>query len=292
MAAGTMATLFEGLTSGTGAVLTGVGALCLVGLLAIASDEGGPGPRRGSPMAAMAQGAPAAPVEDKSGAFTPDQVKSLHAIIKDYLITNPEVIVDVTKELERRQAQQQAAEHERLIGENKARIFMAATDFVLGNPKGDISVVEFFDYNCGWCKRAVDDIVNLTKSDPKVRVVMKELPIFGEASTMAAKAAMASLRQGKYWEFHTALMREKQVTPQNLFSIAEKVGLNVARLKTDMADAKLDAALKDNAQIAQVLNIEGTPGFVIDSRVNVGYMPADAIRQVLSEIRKAGCKIC
>ena len=121
---------------------------------------------------------------------------------------------------------------------------------------------------------------------------MKEFPIFGEASTMAAKAALASVKQGKYWDFHMALMREKQVTKENLFPIAEKVGLNVARLKADMADPKLDETLKDTLRIAQALNIEGTPGFIVDSKVNVGYLPAEGLQQLIGEIRKTGCQIC
>jgi protein-disulfide isomerase len=290
MAGGSISKALEALTSGKGAVVTTVAVVAFIALLGIAGNNGETGSRRVATSAAMVQATGA--MEDKSGTFTPGQVKALQTIIKDYLINNPEVMVEVTKELERRQAVQQAAEHERLIGENKARIFTASADFVLGNPKGDVTVVEFFDYNCGWCKRALDDLVNLTKSDSKVRVVMKEFPIFGEASVMAAKAAMAANKQGKYWEFHSALMREKQVTQQNLFQIAEKVGLNIARLKADMTDPKFEAALKENGQLAQALNIEGTPGFVIDSRVNVGYLPVDGILQMIGDIRKTGCKMC
>ncbi|MEQ1613384.1 MAG: DsbA family protein, partial [Hyphomicrobiaceae bacterium] len=137
-----------------------------------------------------------------------------------------------------------------------------------------------------------DEVNKLTKADPQVRVVMKELPIFGENSTIAAKAAMASLRQGKYWDFHIALMKEKQVTKDNVFKIAEKVGINVEKLKADMADPVIEAALKENASLAQELGIEGTPGFVIDSRVNVGFVPADGIKEILSDVRKQGCQAC
>ena len=142
------------------------------------------------------------------------------------------------------------------------------------------------------CALPIYDLVKLTKADPKVRVVMKEFPIFGEASAMAAKAAMASVKQGKYWEYHTALMREKQVSKDNLFQIAERVGLNVAKLKTDMADPKLEEALKETTQLAQALSIEGTPGFIVDSKVNVGYLPTEGLQQLIGEIRKTGCKMC
>ena len=291
MAGDVISKALTAITTGKGAVVASTAVIGLALLLGIAGNDGRVSQVRPAATQVMAQGAPAL-ADDKSGTFSPAQVKALQGIIKDYLINNPEVMVEVTKELERRQAAQQAAEHEKVIGENKAKIFAASGDFVLGNPKGDVTVVEFFDYNCGWCKRALDDVMNLTKTDTKVRVVMKEFPIFGEASVLASKAAMASIKQGKYWDYHVALMREKQVTTQNVFTIAEKVGLNIARLKTDMADPKFDAALKENAQIAQALNIEGTPGFVIDSRVNVGYIPTDGIVQMIGDIRKSGCKMC
>ena len=214
-------------------------------------------------------------------------------MIKSYLIQNPDVLIEVTKELEKRQAAMQADEHKKVITEKKASIFHAATDFVAGSKaKDSISVVEFFDYNCGWCKKAVDDLNKLTASDPNVRVVFKELPIFGENSTIAAKAAMASVRQGKYWDYHVALMKEKQVTKDNVFTIAEKVGLNIDKLKADMADPVIEAALKENAAIAQALNIEGTPGFLVDTKVNVGYVPVDGLKALIADVRKSGCVVC
>ena len=201
-------------------------------------------------------------------------------------------MVEVSKELEKRQASMQAETNKKVIVDRKASIFRAPTDFVYGNPKGEITVVEFFDYNCGWCKKAVDEVNKLVKADPQVRIVFKELPIFGEASMLAAKAAMASLKQGKYWDFHVALMKEKQVSKDNLFKIAEKVGLNVDKLKADMADPVYDAALKENAAIAQDLGIEGTPGFIVDDKVNVGFVPAEGIIAMLADVRKAGCQAC
>jgi protein-disulfide isomerase len=241
-------------------------------------------------LAQAATAAPAAPVD--TSMFSDAQKRAIEAIVKDFLIKNPDVMIEVSKELEKRQVALQAEQQKKEIIGQKQAIFRSSNDFVLGNPKGDITVVEYFDYNCGWCKRAVDEMTKLTKADPRVRVVFKELPIFGENSTAAAKAAMASLKQGKYWEFHVALMKERQVTKDNVLKIAEKVGLDVARLKVDMVDPKLDQVLKETADIAQKLGIEGTPGFVIDSRVNVGFVPADGIKDIIADIRKTGCQIC
>lgn len=233
---------------------------------------------------------PAVPIDAKL--VSPEQRKAFEQIIREYLLTNPEVLLEASKELENRQAAQAAVQQRQTIVDKKTAIFRAPTDFVMGDPNGDITVVEFFDYNCGWCKRGVDELLKLTKADPKLRIVLKELPIFGENSQVAAKAAMASIAQGKYWDYHVALMKERQVTKDNVFKIAEKVGLDIVRLKKDMEDPKLEDALKETQALAAALAIEGTPGFIIDSRVNVGFLPATGILGVVGEVRKAGCQIC
>jgi protein-disulfide isomerase len=283
--------ILAALTTKEGAVIATPLILGLAGILTLAS---GPAPAtqpaRPLQLAQAAMPAPEAPAGPSS--FSPAQRAEIEGMIKNYLMTHPEVMVEVSKELEKRQASMQAETNKKVIVEKKATIFKAPTDFVAGNPKGEISVVEFFDYNCGWCKKAVDEVTKLTKAEPNVRIVLKELPIFGENSTAAAKAAMASLKQGKYWEFHLALMKEKQVTKDNLFQIAAKVGLNVDKLKADMADPAIEAALKDTMTIAQELGIEGTPGFIIDSRVNVGFVPVDGIKEILADVRKNGCQAC
>ncbi len=266
--------LTDALTTKKGAV-AGVAALFALGLVTTM----GSGP-------AVSTGAAG------SGQFNADQTKAIEEIVRDYLIKNPEILVEVSKELEKKQSLAQAAEHEKLIVQNKGAIFAAPGDFVLGNPQGDITVVEFFDYNCGWCKRAVDEMVKLSKADPKIKIVMKEFPIFGENSVMAAKAAMASKKQDKYWDFHVAMMKERQVTKDNIFKIAEKVGLDVEKLKADMADPAYDASIKSTTEIAQALGIEGTPGFIVDAKVNVGFLPADGLQQLVSEARKSGCQVC
>lgn len=228
----------------------------------------------------------------ESGPFSAEQKQSIERIVKDYLIRNPEILIEVGRELEKRQAMQQAAEHKRFIIENRDKIFAAPTDFVIGNPNGDITVVEFFDYNCPWCKRALGELQKIVEADPKVKVILKEFPIFGENSTFTAKVAMAAQKQGKYFDLHVALMHERQVTKDNVFKIAEKVGLDVDRLKADMNDPAYEAAIKHNSEVAQALGIEGTPGFIVDTKVNVGFLPASGLTDLVNEARKSGCQIC
>jgi protein-disulfide isomerase len=275
--------LLDGLTSSKAAALCTVAALGAVAFMEFTPSQ---------PVRAQAT-AVDKPVA-ATGSFSADQVQSIRDIVRQYLIENPEIMVEVSKELEKKQQAQQAVEHRKVIAENKPALFKGRNDAVLGNSNGDVTVIEFFDYNCGWCKRAVDDVANLVKADAKVRVVMKEFPIFGDASSLAAKAALAAVRQGKdkYWDYHFAMMREKQVTKDNVFTIAQKVGLNVAKLKTDMNDPEIDKTLAETHQLAQLLSIEGTPAFVVDNRVNVGYVTVAALQSMLAEIRKEGCQVC
>ena len=224
--------------------------------------------------------------------FSEAQRDEIGKIVREYLLKNPEVLVEVSTELEKRRKVQEAGKQAALLTTEKKSIFRSPNDFVLGNPEGDITVVEYFDYNCGWCKRALDEVVKLTKADKNVRVVMKEFPIFGEHSTFAAKAALASIKQNKYWEFHNALMKQKQVTTENTFDIAKGVGIDVVALKKEMENPKYDATIQENTRVAQALGMQGTPGFIVDSRINFGYVPASGLKDMLTEIRKEGCKIC
>jgi protein-disulfide isomerase len=232
--------------------------------------------------------APAVPAE----AFSKAQRTEIEKIVRAYLVANPEVMVEVSRELERKQQEAQAEAHRKIIVENADKLYRSNLDYVLGNADGDVGVIEFFDYNCGWCKRALDQVQQLVDKDKSVRVVMKEMPIFGEDSTFAAKAAMASKAQGKYWDFHVALMKERRVTQANTLEIAERVGIDVEKLKNDMEDPKIDAALRETSQIAEALQIQGTPGFIVDTKVNVGFVPVEGLQQLVADVRKDGCQTC
>lgn len=282
MAFAPLTKLLDGLTTSKAAALLTVGLFGVLGLVEIGRHSAPSAQAIDKPKPAVA-----------TGSFSADQVQSIRDIVKTYLMDHPEIMLEVSKELEKKQDAIKAAEAKKVIAEHKAALFSGRHDAVIGNPKGDVTVIEFFDYNCGWCKRAVDDIVTLVKADPKVRVVMKEFPIFGENSAIAAKAAMAAHRQGKYWELHVALMKEKQVTKENVFAIAQKVpGLNIAKLRADIADPEFDRVLAENQELAQKLGIEGTPAFLVDNRINMGYVPAAGLQALLAEVRKAGCQVC
>jgi protein-disulfide isomerase len=278
-------------------VVLAAGAILSTDLIANRSASAGASPAatmQAGPAPAVTLVASPAPTPIDPKLVSPEQRKAIEQIMREYLVANPDVLVEAMKEYEVRQQAASAAQAKLAIVEKKSQIFRSPHDVVLGNPNGDITVVEFFDYNCGWCKKAVDEIGKLAKADPKIRIVMKELPIFGGAnSQLAAKAAMASISQGKYWEYHQALMKERQVTRDNVFTIAEKVGIDVAKLKAEMASPKIEAAIKDTMALAQTLGIDGTPGFMVDARINPGYMPLEQINEMIADVRKSGgCTVC
>jgi protein-disulfide isomerase len=227
-----------------------------------------------------------------SGGSDPDQARVV-AILKDYLPKHPEILVEMTTELDKRQAAEQEAQQQKAITDNADKIFRSPLAFVAGNPDGNVSVVEFFDYNCGFCRRAMPDVVKLVKNDDKVRLVLKELPIFGEDSENAAKAALAAHKQGKYFEMHQKLFSEPgKADKAKALSIAKKLGLDVAQLEKDMQDPSVQQSLDEAKDLAQKLNLQGTPLYFIGDRIIAG-VPEDLYDQLtknVADVRANGCK--
>jgi protein-disulfide isomerase len=214
-------------------------------------------------------------------------------IIRNYLTKNPEILVEMTTELDQRQAEQQEAQQAKAISENAEALFRSPLSYTGGNPSGDVTVVEFFDYNCGFCKRALPELVKLVDSDDKVRIVLKELPIFGEDSEAAAKAALAAMKQGKYFEMHQKLFTEPgKVDKAKALRVANELGLDVPQLEKDMEDPSIKKGLDESRELAQKLGLQGTPLYLIGDRIIPGA-PEDLYDQLtakVAEVRKKGCK--
>ena len=221
------------------------------------------------------------------------QEKQVVDIVHNYLTKNPEILVEMTTELDKRQAADQAEKQQKLISDNANAMFRSPLAFVAGNPDGDVSVVEFFDYNCGYCRRALTDVVKLTNDDGKVRLVLKELPIFGDDSEAAAKIALAADKQGKYFEMHQKLFTEPgKADKEKALRIAGELGLDTAQLEKDMADPEVQRSLDEAKELAQKLGLQGTPLYLIGDRVIPGA-PDDLYDQLtknVGEIREKGCK--
>lgn len=219
--------------------------------------------------------------------------KKIVDVVHDYLTKNPEILVEMTTELDKRQQAEQASQQEKVISENADALFRSPMSYSAGNPNGDVTVVEFFDYNCGFCKRALPDLVKLIDSDDKVKVVFKELPIFGEESEAAAKAALAAGKQGKYFEMHQKLYAEPgKADKDKALRAAAELGLDVPQLEKDMEDPSIQQALDETKELAQKLGLQGTPLYLIGDRIVPGA-PDDLYDQLtakVAEVREKGCK--
>ena len=227
--------------------------------------------------------------------FSQGQRKAIEGIVKDYLIQNPEIFIEVQSALEAKLAEQEASRTKELVASHAKEIYRAPNAPVAGNPDGDITVVEFFDYNCGYCKRGFGEIAKLIETDKNVRVVFKEFPILRDESEQAARLALAARMQGKYWEVHRDMIQTKGLVNEAVgLKIAEKHGLDIAKLKADMGSPEVKAELDRVKALAQTLAINGTPHFLVGDRA-IGGAPenlADLLETHVAELRKAGCNYC
>lgn len=226
--------------------------------------------------------------------FNDKQRTEIGQIVRQYLLDNPELLIEVSKELEIRQKAEDDKKRESTLVANADLLFRSENDLVAGNPKGDVTMVEFFDYNCSWCKKGLPEVLNLLDKDKGIKLVMKEFPIFGGDSDYAAKAALASKQQGKYWDFHLALLgHEGKLTRESVDEIATAQGLDLDKLKADMQSPEVAGIIAATQKLAQDLNISGTPAFIIDKTVVPGYLPADGLLASINEVRASGgCKLC
>jgi len=175
----------------------------------------------------------------------------------------------------------------KVLRDRASEVFDNPATPVGGNPKGNVTIVEFFDYRCPYCKQVLPALQTLLQEDHELRFVYKEFPVLGPASVTAAHAALAAQRQGKYEAFHTAMMAAKgQINEDTIYKVAGSVGLDVDRLKQDMAAPEIEQELKANLALAEALNIRGTPGFIIGKKIVPGALDLDALKDMIAEARK------
>jgi protein-disulfide isomerase len=235
----------------------------------------------------------AAPLTATAQSMTDQQKKEMGDFIRSYLLEHPELLREMADKLEQKDRLAEQAARTEGLAKNKDTIFKLAGDAIVGNPQGDVTVVEFMDYNCGWCKKSMIEMQSLIAADPKLKVVMKEFPIFGEHSEFAARAALAAKKQGKYWEFHQALFsHEGQVTTDVAKELAVSVGLDMAKLEVDMKSPEVIDTIAANYELGKQLALNGTPAFIIDSNVVPGYIPQNDIQSYVNEVRTNGCQYC
>lgn len=228
--------------------------------------------------------------------FTDAQRAGIEAIIKDYLVKNPEVLQDAMAEAEKRQGETQRLAQAAALKDSREALHNGPHDVVAGNPTGDITMVEFFDYNCGYCRKALGDIQALIKSDPKLRVVIKDFPVLGPESLEASQVAVAvrqQLKGDKLFEFHQKLLETKgRVNGARAIQVAKELGADTAKLQKDMASPEVKAALAENRGLGDRLGLSGTPAFIIGDEIIPGAVGVDPIRKTIADVRQCGHASC
>jgi protein-disulfide isomerase len=238
----------------------------------------------------------AAPPSASAESFSNGQRGEIETIVRNYLISHPEVLEEAMAELNKRQAQAETEKHEASVAQNSDAIFNSPRGVVLGNKDGDVTFVEFFDYNCGYCKRAMSDMLDLLKSDPKLKVVLKEFPVLSEGSVEAAQVAVAVRMQDpggkKYLDFHQKLLGGRGPADKaRAIAAAKEAGLDVGRIEKDLAGPEVRATIEENFKLAEAMGMNGTPSYVIGKQVVIGAVGLDGLKEKIGVARcgKATC---
>ena len=223
-------------------------------------------------------------------AMTPAEREVFRAEVKAYLLDNPDVLIEAMDVLNARQAELEAQNDASLLQTHAAKIFNDPASWVGGNPKGDITVVEFTDYRCGYCRKAYDEVAELVQSDGNIRFIVKEYPILGEESLVSARFAIAVLQVGGddlYEKAHDALISLRgNPTPETLGQLAGDLGLDPALILAKMDSDEVTAVIAANHALGEQLRINGTPTFVIDGTMVRGYVPLDGMREIVKAQRE------
>jgi protein-disulfide isomerase len=242
----------------------------------------------------VAAGLGVAPLQAQS--LTQDQRKQVVDLIRETLQKNPELVQEALIELERRNQVAQVDAQRNALAAEAAALVDPATSVVLANPQGDVTLVEFMDYNCGFCKRALEDVRTLAKDDPKLRVVVKDFPILGPDSVEASRAAIAvknQLKGDKYTEFHTRLMTTKgRVNAARALEIAKELGADVERVRKDMDAPATRAAIESTVALGDRLGLTGTPAFILGDEIVFGAVGVGPLKEKIAAVRKCGRTSC
>ncbi|KQS74098.1 disulfide bond formation protein DsbA [Rhizobium sp. Leaf384] len=231
---------------------------------------------------------PAMALDDK-------QKAEFGAFIREYLVANPEVMLEVQEALKAKQAAAAQQVAESAISANKDAIFHSKYDVSLGNPQGDVTIVEFYDYNCGYCKRALPDMQAILDADKNVRFVLKELPILGQESLDAHRVSSAfrKLAPEKYGDFHKALLGgEERATEETAIAVAERLGVKEADIRAQMVDPSQDDEVRQAYTLANALGVTGTPSYVIGNEAIFGAVGADELASKIANMRRCGKTAC
>jgi protein-disulfide isomerase len=241
-------------------------------------------------VACAALVAAALPYAVRADEFSAPQRGEIEKIVRDYLVSHPEVLQEAMTELDKRQSAAEAEKHKDVVKQQAATLFSSPRQVNLGNPQGNVTFVEFFDYNCGYCKRAMGDMLTLLKDDPNLKIVLKEFPVLGPGSVEAAQVAVAVRMQDKtgkkYLEFHQKLLGGRgQADRAHALAVAKDIGMNMAQIDKDMQSPEVKATLEENFKLAEQLGLNGTPSYVIGDNVVVGAIGLQGLEEKINTAR-------
>lgn len=224
-----------------------------------------------------------------TGALAQDRlpVEEVERIVREYLLREPEVLLEALQELQRRRDAAEAVRQKNMINEKRKELIADPDDPVLGDPRGDATLVAFLDYRCGYCRSMAQALKALLQEDRRLRLVIKEFPILGPDSTTASRAALAARRQGRYADLHWALFQSKDLSENGVLELARKLGLDAERLARDMRDPAIDRQLARVRALADALGITGTPSFVIGDTLIPGAAPVAQLVELIAQQRRA-----
>jgi protein-disulfide isomerase len=223
------------------------------------------------------------------------QKEVIENIVREYLMEHPEVIRDAMEALEQRRVAEESERQTTAIAENREKLINSPMQVVLGNPSGDVTLVEFFDYNCGYCRRAHADMTRLISEDGKLRVVLKEFPVLGPASMEAAQIAIAVniIAPEKYGEFHDKMLADRaQASANRAIAVAESMGIDGAKLREAVKNDTVGKTIEEVYSMANALGLTGTPSYVLGDEVVVGAVGYDELKSKIDAVRACGSTVC
>ncbi len=247
--------------------------------------------------ATLALGAVLAPLGTAAAdEFTPAQKQELGAFVKDYLVNNPDVLRAAIDALDKHDKQVAEAERQKMVGDHADMLFSSKFQATVGNPEGTATLVEFFDYNCHYCKGALPDMARLMKDDPNLKLVLKDFPVLGPGSVEAARVASAVRNQlpgDRFWQFHNKLLAmHGPIGKAEALAVARELGLDMDRLAKDMGSPEVETGLQEVMGMADSLQINGTPSFVVGQEVVVGAVGYDQLKEKIDAVHKCGHSVC
>lgn len=233
-------------------------------------------------------------ISGAANAFDQNEKDDIGKIVREYLLAHPETLIEVQQAYEKKQAEQRADQAKTAVKDNHDAIFNASYDLAVGNPKGKVTVVEFFDYNCGYCKRAVSDMDAIIKANPDVRFVLKEFPILGQDSVDAHKVSNAFrlIAPEKYGDFHRALMTGEHANEPRAIEVAKSLGVTEDKLRAKMAESPNDESVRDAYKLATKLGITGTPSYILGDEAVFGAVGEEELAKKITSVEQCGKTAC